>query len=58
MQQFLMLSAIFHHFYSSWKKIGHEKSKNMILIIDHTNKKEIKINLNDNNFIAVWKEQL
>ena len=35
-----------------------EKNKRT-LIIDLTNKKfEIKINLNDNNFIAVWKEQL
>ena len=35
-----------------------EKNKRT-LIIDLTNKKfEIKINLNANYFIAVWKEQL
>ena len=57
MQQFLILSAIFHHFYSNWKK-KMEKNKRT-LIIDLTNKKfEIKINLNANYFIAVWKEQL
>ena len=57
MQQFLILSAIFHHFYSNWKKKNGKKNQKDI--IDLTYKKfEIKIYLNDNNFIAVWKEQL